>query len=374
MQIKKRKKNMQLWIHATVCVLCGVIVLVFLAVLLMQSGKQEIRQIPTAMNAIETAAAEAVQTEPSTEAPTSSALLTYPKEDTDMMELTADNLMSESAVLINVQDNTIMAQRDAQKQIYPASMTKIMTLLIAAEQIEDLQDTFTMTYEIIEPLIEADASRAGFEEGETVTMTDLLYGIALPSGADATVAVAQYICGTEEEFVELMNEKAQELGLEHTHFVNTSGLHDPNHYSTVTDIAMLMSYAMQNDVCHEILSTYQYRTSSTEQHPEGIMLESTMYSRMYGDEVEGVSIEGGKTGYTDEAGHCLVSYAEDDEGIPYVAVVAKAPTYWQAIYDTFALYGLIDNGYPLPTDLAVQTSIEPTEWIDESNMQDMQYE
>lgn len=87
---------------------------------------------------------------------------------------------------------------------------------------------------------------------------------------------------------------------------------------------------MENDTCREILGTYQYTTSATEQHPEGIPLESTMFSRMYGNEVTGITIEAGKTGYTDEAGHCLVSYATDADGKQFIAVTAKGPTYWRA--------------------------------------------
>lgn len=121
-----------------------------------------------------------------------------------------------------------------------------------------------------------------------------MYGIALPSGADATTAIAIYLCGSEDEFVKLMNRKVEELGLKNTHFTNASGLYDPNHYSTATDIAMLMSAVMENDTCREILGTYQYTTTATEQHPEGILLESTMYSRMYGNEVTGISIDAGK--------------------------------------------------------------------------------
>lgn len=331
----------------------------------MQTGKKEIEQTPAAVNLQTTNQAESLMTEAPTEVETE-PFRSAPALSPNTVELTADNMTSEHVVLINTQDNTILAQRNADTIIYPASMTKIMTLLVAAEHIENLEDTFTMTYEIIAPLIEADASRAGFEEGETVTMTDLLYGIALPSGADATIAVAISVCGSEEAFVDLMNEKAEELGLEHTHFVNTSGLHDTNHYSTVTDIAMLMTYVMQNEICREILSTYQYTTSITEQHPEGILLESTMFSRMYGDEVTGITIEAGKTGYTDEAGHCLVSYAEDTNGKTYVGVVAKAPTYWRAIFDTFALYGIIDGGYPLPTGLSEEASTNSTDWTDDA--------
>lgn len=359
MEIRKQRKrhNSRLWINTTVGVLCGVIVIVFLIVLLTQTGKPKVRQAPAANAQAATEITEI--TEPPTEAPTEPpALLVYPETAADLTELTAKNISSEYSVLLDVTDNKILAQRDPDTRIYPASMTKIMTLLVAAEHVENMDDTFTMTYDIIAPLIAADASRAGFEEGETVTITDLLYGIALPSGADATTAIAIYLCGSEEAFVTWMNDKAEELGLENTHFTNASGLHDINHYSTPTDIALLMSYVMENDICREILSTYQYTTSVTEQHPEGIPLESTMFSRMYGTEVTGITIEAGKTGYTDEAGHCLVSYATDAEGKSYVAVTAKGPTYWRAVFDTFAIYGLIHDGYPMPTDLEVEETDE----------------
>lgn len=358
MEIHKKRNNSRLWINTIIGVLCGVIVIVFLIVLLTQTGKPKVKQLPAAANA-QAATDITALTEPATEAPTEPpALLTYPEKAANLTELTAANISSECAILLDVTDNEIMAQRDANTRIYPASMTKIMTLLVAAEHIENMDDTFTMTYDIIAPLIAADASRAGFEEGETITITDLLYGIALPSGADATTAIAIYLCGSEEAFVEWMNEKVEELGLESTHFTNASGLHDTNHYSTPEDIALLMSYVMQNDICREILSTYQYTTSVTEQHPEGILLESTMFSRMYGNEVTNITIEAGKTGYTDEAGHCLVSYATDAEGKSYVAVTAKGPTYWRSVFDTFAIYGLIHDGYPMPTDLDTNVTDE----------------
>ena len=199
-----------------------------------------------------------------------------------------------------------------------------MTLLVAVENIENLDDTFLMTNEILYPLNLQDASVAGFLGGENVTIRDLLYGLALPSGADAAVAIADYVAGSEEEFAVLMNEKVEELGLKNTHFVTTSGLHDENHYSTLADIAVILQEAMDNNLCRQILSTYQYRTESTDEHPNGILLTSTMFSRMKGNEDEdiGVDIVGGKTGYTNEAGHCLASFARKD-GKEYIAVLGK---------------------------------------------------
>ena len=233
---KKNPHNTKLWINTMIGVLCGFIVVVFIIVLLTQTGKPKVeQQLSPAANA---QAPVATQTEAPTEAPTEPpALLTYPTPADNLTELTASNISSEHAVLLDVENNTVLAQRDPDARIYPASMTKIMTLLVAAEHIENMDDTFTMTYEIIAPLIEAEASRAGFEEGETVSLKDLMYGIALPSGADATTAIAIYLCGSEDEFVKLMNEKVEELGLKNTHFTNASGLYDPNHYSTATDIA-----------------------------------------------------------------------------------------------------------------------------------------
>ena len=353
---KRWQKNSRFGIQVTIGVVCGLIVLIFLIVLLTQTGKPKIQKTTgsAAFNVQVATANQIAGTEAPTEAPTEAGQISItgaPSAAADLVELTGANLTSQHAVLLDVDQNTILAQRDPEGKIYPASMTKVMTLLVAVENIDDLNDTFTMTNSIIDPLIAAEASRAGFEDGETVTITDLLYGIVLPSGADATTAIAQYVSGTEDAYVELMNQKAQELGLEHTHFVNTSGLHDENHYSTALDIAKLMEYAMQNDTCREILSTQNYTTSKTSQHPDGIPLESTMFSRMYGTEVDGITILAGKTGYTDEAGNCLVSYAKDDEGKTFVAVTAKGTTYKRAIYDTFALYGIIHDGYPMPTDL-----------------------
>lgn len=245
-----------------------------------------------------------------------------------------------SAVLISLDDNTVLAQRNANSVIYPASMTKVMTLIVAVESLEseeNLDDKFTMTYEIIKPLVDADATRAGFKEGEEVSVRDLLYGLILPSGGDCAVALAEYTSGSEGEFVKLMNEKCAELGQKNTHFSNTSGLHDASNYTTPIEMAMIMDYAMQNELCKEVLSAVDYTTAKTPENPDGIELFSTMFSRMYGDEVEGVKIIAGKTGYTYEAGSCLVCYAEKDAK-GYIFVDCNASSGWKTVYDSFAAY------------------------------------
>lgn len=262
----------------------------------------------------------------------------YPKVSKDYKEIDSPNVLSPYVALIDLNNNSVIAGKSYDARIFPASMTKVMTLIIAVENIENLDDTFSMTAEIIDPLVRESASRAGFEPGEIVTAKDMLYGLILPSGADASVGLATMVSGSEQNFVNLMNEKCAEIGLKNTHFTNTSGLYNEQHYTTPVEMAMIMEYAMSNDVCREVLSTYQYTTSATPQHPEGLLLSSTMFSRMYGNEVNTVNIKAGKTGYTTEAGNCLVSYAERGND-RYIAVTSGAANRWNVVFDDFEVYG-----------------------------------
>lgn len=270
----------------------------------------------------------------------------YPDRSGDIIQLTPA-IASSHALLIDLDNNTVLAEKASQERIYPASMTKLMTLIVAIERIEDMNATFTMTEEILAPLYAQDASMAGFQAGEVCTMTDLLYGTALPSGADATTAIALHTAGSEEAFVGWMNEKVEELGLKDTHFMNASGLHHTNHYSTATDIALILEYCLKNELCKEIISTYTHTTQITPEHPEGITLYSTMFSRMYGTEVPEITISGGKTGFTDEAGQCLASYAVTPDGRTYIAVTGGSDSRWKTVYDAFKLYGIVTGTYPM---------------------------
>ena len=245
------------------------------------------------------------------------------------------------AILVDLTTGEALAQRLADERIYPASMTKIMTVLVAAEMLSgaELEMTVTMSAEIVDAAIREGASRAGFEPEERVKLIDLLYGAALPSGADATSALAQYLAGSEAQYVELMNQKAEKLGLENTHFVNASGLHDDGHYSTVREIAALMSYAMDNELCRRLLSAASYTTSATDQHPYGITLYSTTFSRMTSTSFGPVSVIAGKTGYTEEARFCLVSLATRPDGREYVLVTVGGSSKYAPVSDCDQVYG-----------------------------------
>ena len=250
-----------------------------------------------------------------------------------------DAIDSQYAVLITEDTASVIAQKNGNARIYPASLTKIMSLIVAYEAIDDLSATFTVTSGIIDPLYLSEATLAGFAPGEVVTVQDLLYGMILPSGAEASVSLAIHTAGSEEAFVERMNEKAKEMGLTSTHFTNCSGLHDADHYSTCTEMAMILAYALQYPMCREILSTYQYTTTPTEKHPEGVLLTSTMFSRVHGDEPEGATIVAGKTGYTHQAHHCLASYGQRDrDGAGFILVTVDAPGKFEPIFDAIHVY------------------------------------
>lgn len=243
------------------------------------------------------------------------------------------------AIIVDKSTNQVVAARNAHQRAFPASTTKIMTLLVAVENITDLNETFTMTYEITDPLFVQGASIAGFLNGETIPLIDMLYGAVLPSGADAAVGLAIHIAGSEEAFVELMNKKVKDLGLENTHFTNVVGLHNEDNYSTAYDMAIITDAAMQNELCREILSTYQYTTTKTPQNPDGILLSSTLYSYMYGTEPETATIMGGKTGYVNESGYCIASYgAGNQSGKEYIVVTLGNSSLWPAIHGQIALY------------------------------------
>ncbi len=261
----------------------------------------------------------------------------YPAVSESYADIVSEEIKSPYIALLDVENNQIIAGRNIDAKIYPASMTKVLSLIVAVENITDLSQTFTMMGDIIDPLVREEASRAGFEAGDIVSVEDMLYGLVLPSGADAAVGLAIITAGSEAAFADLMNQKCAELGLVSSHFTNASGLFDENQYTTPAEMALILKYAMQNETCAKILSTYQYTTAPMASNPEGILLSSTMFSRMYGTEVEGVTITAGKTGYTEEAKNCLVSFAQKGEH-HYIALTAGAENKWHVIFDDFEIY------------------------------------
>ena len=239
----------------------------------------------------------------------------------DQIQVDLTKLDSPCAILLDDETGTVLASKNGDDRIYPASMVKIMTVLTAIESIDDLDAKIQMSYDIYDALYEQDASRAGFEPGEQVTARELLYGALLPSGAECCAQLALESAGSQEAFVEKMNANAEKLGLTGTHFTNVTGLHNDDQYSTPHEIGKILQSAIKNKTFYEVFTTHFYTAPATEQHPDGFTFWSTMFKNMTDEVVNGGEIIGGKTGYTDEAGHCLASAAKIDDRI-YILVTA----------------------------------------------------
>lgn len=246
------------------------------------------------------------------------------------------NINSEHAILYNLDNNEILLDKNSEEKTAIASLTKIMTTIVAIENIDDIKQEITIPSYALEGLKEQGASTAGFKVNDKVTYEDLLYAIMLPSGADAAKAIAYYISGSEEEFIKLMNNKAQELNLKNTKYYDTTGLND-NNYSTVKDISSLLKYALNNTTFNKIFTTKTYTTTNN------LKLESTQiyYTKKYNFDTS--YIKGAKTGFTDIAGYCLASIAEDSEGNHFLLVTTKAPSANKYPYHFLDAINIYDN-------------------------------
>lgn len=334
MKIKKlRQKKLRRIKRFVILVSIVFIVCIFGTVGIIHGGDSEIKDSISERETLQVAVGNIIKPEIIQE-----TKIAKVEKSSNYVNIDSEKVNSPYISLIDVKNNQLIAGRESEEKIYPASMTKVMTLIIAVENVKDRTSSYTFGYDMLNRLYIEEASVAGFLEDETIDFDELLYGLILPSGADAAEGLAELIAGSQDAFVELMNKKCKELNLTNTHFMNVSGLYDDNQYTTCTEMAMIMSYAMKNAECAKVLSTYQYTTKATKQHPEGILLTSTMFSRMYGTEVEGVTITAGKTGYTNEARHCMVSYATKN-GNPYICVTAYALNKWHSIFDSFEIYG-----------------------------------
>jgi D-alanyl-D-alanine carboxypeptidase (penicillin-binding protein 5/6) len=260
--------------------------------------------------------------------------------ETDRTGSFGDNIISSYGIILDADTMEILGKRSPYTKMYPASMTKVMTLLVAVDNIseEQLDDTFEITREITDYTYSHECSAVGFDVGEKVKVRDLLYGLILPSGGDAALALAQYVAGSQEDFVRMMNEKLAELNLESTaHFTNCIGLYDDEHYCTAYDMAVIMRAAIENDRCREIMSTKHYVTEGNDIHPEGIEI-SNWFLRRIEDRDSGGNILCGKTGFVVQSRNCAVSYGEGPSGQRYICCTGFSTSAWQCIDDQAAIY------------------------------------
>lgn len=251
----------------------------------------------------------------------------------------ADDFPSQYVVLLDLETGEVLVERDSEAVINPASMTKILTLLVAVENITDWNKTHTIDLEITDYCFFNRCSVVGYELGEVVYPREALFGCILCSGADACLALAEIACGSHEAFVEKMNEKVEELGLSQTtHFTNCVGLYDEDHHCSVRDMAIILKAALENEVCRTVLTTKIFNTQPTSEHPDGQVLSNWFIRRIEDLDMGDVTVLAAKTGYVSESGFCAASYAKNEEGREFLCVTGDSTGTWQSIYDHQKLY------------------------------------
>ena len=242
-------------------------------------------------------------------------------------------LDSDYAILVRLSDMSAVAQKNEDMYIYPASMTKVMTVITALDLIEDLDDVYVVTKKVLNT-VPSGASTASLsiflDEGyNTVTVRDLLYGISYRSGADAVLCLIDYFGLTVDEFVDLMNSKADEIGLKNTLFGGAIGMDDEENQTTCRDVAALMAYAMENPLARELFSGGKHSLDLIEGYSYYHSTMDTLLAnmgttpqRVLGDNY---TILAAKSGLETNAGYCLVSYIKNDKtGELFVLVTAHA--------------------------------------------------
>lgn len=278
-------------------------------------------------------------------------------------------LSSERQLLVNLDLDFVVYEKNADERANPASLTKIMTLIIALEQVEDLDATVTVKKSILDSFLGTGSSLSGLKPDEELTVRQLLYCAMVSSGNDAASIIADYVGGGSiDNFVEMMNACAKKIGAENTHFVNPHGLTDPNHYTTARDLYKIFSYGMQLPLFKEILGTTRYTLPTTNKSPARVLSTTNlMMDRAVGGKNYYSNIKGGKTGRTAAAGNCFISYAQKD-GYNYLCVVLGAPATDQegkflppgenqAFSDTKKLYEWAFNSFKIKNAVDENTPI-----------------
>ena len=252
----------------------------------------------------------------------------------------------------------VLNSKNMDTKLAMASTTKIMTAITAIENCDDLDKTF----EISPKAVGVPGTSLYLRKGEVFSTRDLLYGLMLISGNDASVAIGEHISGSVSEFVKLMNKTAKKIGAESSHFDNTHGLDSKTHYTTAYDLALITSYAMMNPTFKEIVSTKKAKITNTDGKSRYLKNKNKLLNSFDG-------CNGVKTGFTDDAGRCFVSSAER-EGMNVVCVVLNCGPMFEEcsrfMEEAFASYKLYDltKFYNLPTEIKVTNGRQETVKVD----------
>lgn len=254
-------------------------------------------------------------------------------------EVEIPNIQAKNILLFNLNDNKILYEKQAQEKIAIASLTKIMTTIVAIENIKNLEEIVKVPKEAFYNI--SGYAIAGFKTNDEVTYKDLLYGTLLPSGIDAAQSLAILTCGSIENFVEKMNEMATKLEMNNTHYNNPVGKDHEENYSSLSDIAKLLFYALKNETFYEIYTSRNYLTLNNLELNSTLVMPSLKYNLNIDN------IIGSKSGFTKEAGLCLSSLAEFN-GVKYLLITAGSlyeNGFPNHIVDSLNIYNYFWNNY-----------------------------
>ena len=250
-------------------------------------------------------------------------------------------ISAESAIVMDVETGTILYAKNIHEELYPASTTKIMTCLLAAEN-ANLSDKITFSHDAVFS-VPNDGSSIGMDVGESITLEQALYGIMVGSANEVANAVGEHVSGSIEAFVKLMNETAKDLGCTNTHFANPNGLQDDDHYTSVYDLALISKEFFNNELLCKVGNTPRYHFEPTATQPDDFYLNNK--HKLITGEIAYSGIVGGKTGYTDKARETLVTCAERN-GMKLICIVfmEESPTQFT---DTVTLFDYAFNNFRL---------------------------
>ncbi len=263
---------------------------------------------------------------------------------------------AEAAILMEANTGTILYAKNIHEELYPASTTKIMTCLLAVEN-GNLDDTVTFSYDAIHS-VPADGSNIGMDVGEYLSLKECLYGIMVGSANEVANAVAEHVSGSIDGFVDLMNERAAALGCTNTHFANTNGLQDSNHYTSAYDLALIAREFFSNELLCRVGNTARYHFEPSAGQPDDFYLNNK--HKLINGEIPYEGIAGGKTGYTDLARETLVTCAEKGTmKLVCVVFMEESPDQFN---DTVTLFDYGFNNFK-----TVNVKSEETDFIPENN-------
>lgn len=231
-----------------------------------------------------------------------------------------------SAGLFDLEQHKVLSGYKLFEKVYPASTTKVMTAYVTLKY-GNLDDVVTISENAVD--FKADEVTCGLRPGDTVTLYDLLCGLLLHSGNDCGAAIAEHISGSIQEFADLMNQEAAALGATGSHFVNPHGLHDDDHYLTAYDLYLIFNACIKDERFVEIITMDSYTavlTGSDGSERTETWTPTNYYSSGIHSVPEGITVLGGKTGTTDEAGNCLIIYDQNSASKPYISVIMGAPS------------------------------------------------